>query len=174
MVDFSKIKDIELNNVKQILDEYALKFQDLVKHNITEKDSKGYNHVATGNLLASIHTSIDFGAEKYTVYLHSKDYLKFLEEGTKPHWPPAKPILEWVRNKKLPTKENTGDKSLPTEKQLTFLISRKISKDGTNAYPVVANTMEELNAIYTEKLKEALEEDIKKWLPIIHIQLHFK
>lgn len=174
MVDIDNIQDIKLNNVKRILDEYAVKFQELVKTKMMEKDSKGYNRVASGNLLASIKTSIDFGNEKYTVYLHSKEYLKFLENGTKPHWPPPKPILEWVKAKRLPTKESTGDKSLPTEKQLAFLVSRSISKNGTKPYPIVASTMEELNEIYIERLKEALEQDIHDWLPIIHIQLRFK
>lgn len=167
-------KDIKLTNVKMILDEYALRFEELVKRNMQEKDVNGRNRVASGNLLASIHTSIEIGNEKYTVYLHSLEYLKYLELGTKPHWPPTQPILEWVKNKKLPTKESTGDKDLPTEKQLTYLIKRHISEKGTKAYPVVANTMEELNEIYSEKLVEALEKDIHEWLPIIHIQLHFK
>lgn len=174
MVNIDDLGEIKLDNVKMILDEYALKFQELVKRNITNKDERGWNHVASTNLLASIHTSIEIGNEKYTVYLHSKEYLKYLENGTKPHWPPTKPILEWVRNKKLPTKESTGDKTLPTEKQLTYLIRKKISEDGTNAYPIVANTQQELNEIYAGKLVEALEKDIHNWLPIIHIQLHFK
>lgn len=168
------MEDIQLNNVKMILDEYALKFEELVKKQMQEKDSKGWNRVASGNLLASIHTEIEVGGEKYTVYLHSLEYLKYLENGTKPHWPPVNAILSWVKNKKLPTKESTGDKSLPTEKQLTYLIGKKINEKGTNAYPIVANTIEQLNEIYTGKLVEALEKDIKEWLPIIHIQLHFK
>lgn len=163
------VEDIKLTKVKIILDEYAQKFQEIVKKNITEG-----KHVASSQLLSSIHTTIDTGTEKYTVYLHSKEYLKFLELGTKPHWPPSKPILEWVRNKKLPTKESTGDKSLPTEKQLAFLVSRSISIHGTKPYPIVASTMEELNEEYTGKLVEALNEDIKASLPIIHIQLRFK
>ena len=166
-------EEIKLTNVKRILDEYAVKFQELVKEKMVEKDSRGNNRVASGNLLSSIHTTIDTGTETYTVYLHSKEYLKYLENGTKPHWPPSKPILEWVRNKKLPTKESTGDKSLPTEKQLAFLVSRSISINGTKPYPIVASTMEELNQEYTERLKEALQQDIHEWLPIIHIQLRF-
>lgn len=168
MVNIDDLKDIKLDNVKRILDEYALKFQQLVKKNIVDN-----NNVATGNLLSSIHTSINIGNEKYTVYLHSKEYLKYIENSTKPHWPPSKPILEWVKAKRLPTRESTGDKSLPTEKQLSFLISRKISEKGTKANNVIFNTQEELNEVYIEKLKIALEQDIKEWLPIIHIQLRF-
>lgn len=163
------IQDIQLINVKRILDEYALKFQELVKKKITDNDK-----VASGNLLASIHTSIEVGNEKYTVYLHSREYLKFIELGTKPHWPPVDKLLQWVKDKRLPTKESTGDKSLPTEKQLAYLVGRKINEVGTKPVPLIAETEEQLNSIYIPRLEEALIEDIKLWLPIIHVSLHFK
>lgn len=163
------INDIQLINVKRILDEYALKFQELVKKKITDNDK-----VASGNLLASIHTSIEVGNEKYTVYLHSREYLKYIEEGRGPgKFPPPDKILQWVKDKKLPTKESTGDKSLPSEKSLAYLVGRKISLYGTKPTPLVAETQEELNEIYTERLIEALQEDIKNWLPIITISLRF-
>lgn len=169
MVDLDNINDIKLVNVKRILDEYALKFQELAKKKIVDNDN-----VATGNLLASIKTSIDFGGNKYTVYLHSREYLKYIEEGTKPHFPPPDKILQWVKDKKLPTRESTGDKSLPTEKQLTYLVCRKISIHGTEPNGLIAETQEQLNEIYIKRLEEALTQDIVNWLPIIKIELRFK
>lgn len=163
------MEDIELNNVKMVLDEYALKFQELIKRKIVDKDKK-----ASGSLLASIHTSIEIDGERYTVYLHSEDYLKYIESGRGPgKFPPPDKMLQWVKDKKLPTKESTGDKSLPSEKSLAYLVGRKISLYGTKPTPLVAETEEELNEIYTERLIEALQEDIKNWLPIIHISLRF-
>ena len=162
------INDIRLDNVRMVLDEYALKFQELIKRKMVEKDK-----VASGNLLASIHTEINVNGVIYTVYLHSEHYLKFIELGTKAHWPPPQPILEWVRNKKLPTRELTGDKSLPTEKQLAFLVSRKIARVGTEPVPLIAETEEELNDIYIPRLQAALELDIYNALPTIQIELRF-
>lgn len=163
------MEDIELNNVKMVLDEYALKFQELIKRKIVDKDKK-----ASGSLLASINMSIEVFGERYTVYLHSRDYLKYIELGTKPHWPPVEPILQWVKDKKLPTKESTGNKNLPTEKQLTYLVRRKIGLKGTDAVPLIAETEEQLNEIYIEKLENALMEDIKNSLSIINIQIRFE
>ena len=163
------MEDIELNNVKMVLDEYALKFQELIKRKIVDKDKK-----ASGSLLASINMSIEVFGERYTVYLHSRDYLKYIELGTKPHWPPVEPILQWVKDKKLPTKESTGNKNLPTEKQLTYLVRRKIGLKGTDAVPLIAETEEQLNEIYMEKLEDALMEDIKNSLSIINIQIRFE
>lgn len=161
-------EEIRLDNVRMVLDEYALKFQELIKRKIVEQDK-----VASGNLLASIHTEVNINGDVYTVYLHSEHYLKFIELGTKPHWPPPQPMIEWVKNKKLPTKESTGNKSLPTEKQLAYLVSRKISEVGTKPVPVIAETQEELNEAYIPRLQAALELDIYNALPIIQIQLRF-
>ena len=124
-------------------------------------------------MLASISTKIEVDGSVYTVILNSLDYLKYLETGTKPHWPPTEPILRWVKDKRLPTRELTGDKSLPTEKQLTYLVCRKIAKDGTEPNYIIAETIEELNEIYLKRLQEALEIDIYNAMPLIKVQLKF-
>lgn len=162
-------KEIKLDRVKAVLDEYASEFQFLVKKHIKDNDN-----VATGKLLESISTSVEVNGEKYKVILHSEDYLKYLEDGTRPHWPPSEPILEWVRAKKLPTRESTGDRSLPREKSVAWFVRKKISEEGTEARHNIFSTQQELNAVYMEKLREALIEDIKAWIPVITIQIRYE
>ena len=147
--------EIQLIEVRKVLTEYKTRFEELIKTKIQEKDK-----IASGNLLASISTKIEVDGSVYTVILNSLNYLKYLETGTKPHWPPTEPILRWVKDKRLPTRELTGDKSLPTEKQLTYLVCRKIAKEGTEKNYIIAETIEELNEIYLKRLQEALEIDI--------------
>lgn len=159
---------IQLIEVRKVLTEYAIRFEELIKKKIETKDK-----IASGKLLASISTKIEYGDAVYTVILNSLDYLKYLETGTKPHWPPSKPILQWVKDKRLPTAEYTGDKSLPTEKQLTYLVSRKIAKEGTEPNYIIAETIEELNEIYLKRLQEALQIDIYNAIPLIKVQLKF-
>ena len=160
--------EIQLIEVRKVLTEYRIKFEELVKAKMQEKDK-----IASGNLLASISTKIEVNGSVYTVILNSLDYLKYLETGTKPHWPPSEPILKWVKDKRLPTRELTGDKSLPTEKQLTYLVCRKIAKYGTEPSKIIAETIEELNEIYLKRLQEALEIDIYNAMPLIKVQLKF-
>ena len=160
--------EIQLIEVRKVLTEYKTKFEELVKTKIQKKDK-----IASGNLLASISTKIEVDGSVYTVILNSLDYLKYLETGTKPHWPPTEPILRWVKDKRLPTRELTGDKSLPTEKQLTYLVRRKISKEGTEKNFIIAETIEELNEIYLKKLQEALAIDIFNAMPVIKVSLRF-
>ena len=168
MEDITK-QDIRLIEVARVLSEYAKRFEEITKRKIQDKDK-----IASGKLLASISTKVELNGAIYTVYLNSLKYLEYIEYGRKPgKWPPSKPILQWVRDKRLPTAEYTGNKSLPTEKQLAFLVQRKIGTEGIKATPLVAETEEELNAIYIPRLEEALREDIINALPIIRIQLNF-
>lgn len=160
--------EIQLIEVRKVLTEYKTRFEELVKTKIQKKDK-----IASGNLLASISTKIEVDGSVYTVILNSLDYLKYLETGTKPHWPPTKPILKWIKDKRLPTREYTGDKSLPTEKQLTYLVCRKIAKEGTEPNYIIAETIEELNEIYLKRLQEALAIDIFNAIPLIKVSLRF-
>ena len=160
--------EIQLIEVRKVLTEYRTRFEELVRTKIQKKDK-----IASGNLLANISTKIEVDGSVYTVILNSLDYLKYLETGTKPHWPPTKPILKWIKDKRLPTREYTGDKSLPTEKQLTYLVRRKIAKEGTEPNFIIAETIEELNEIYLKRLQEALEIDIYNAMPLIKVQLKF-
>lgn len=159
---------IQLIEVRKVLTEYRMRFEELIKRKIMDKDK-----VASGKLLASINTTLEIDGNIYTVYLNSLNYLKFLETGTKAHWPPSEPILQWVKDKRLPTRELTGDKSLPTEKQLAYLVRRKISKEGTEKNFIIAETIEELNEIYLPRLEEALAIDIFNAIPMIKVSLRF-
>lgn len=172
--------EIQLIEVRKVLTEYKTKFEELVKTKIQKKDK-----IASGNLLASISTKIEVDGSVYTVILNSLNYLKYLETGTKPHWPPSEPILKWVKDKRLPTRELTGDKSLPTEKQLAYLIGRAMAgkspnqaklpnpNGGTEPNYIIAETIEELNEIYLKRLQEALAIDIFNAMPLIKVQLKF-
>ena len=171
------MEEIELTHLESILNEYAEKFAALVKEKLAEKDRKGWNKVASGDLYRSIRGWVDNVNKSNTlfkVYIKSEDYLKYVENDTRPHWPPFEPILKWVGEKKLPTRESTGDRSLPTESQLAYLVQRKISREGTEGRPVIARTQGELNEIYLPKFQEALMEDIMDYLPIIKISIEFK
>lgn len=174
MADFD---NIELKETRRILDQYAEDYQALFKTRLQQPNEKGWNKVASGALLASISTNVEYGGNRYTVYLNSLDYLQYIEYGTKPHFPPYLAMLKWVRDKKLPTQELTGDKSLPREKRLAYLVQQKIGREGTEAFPIVANTAEELNERYVPLLEAALAKDISDIVnqnPLLNLNIIFK
>lgn len=162
--------NLKFTNLERVLREYAEQFETLTKKKLVDADK-----VASGALIASIKTRVEYGGYIYTVWLDSKDYLKYIELGTRPHFPPIAPLIKWVREKKkIATREKTGNKKLPSEKQVAFLVQRKIGRVGTQAYNTVAKTQEELNTLYLKKMQDALLEDVTENLQIIHIQLRFK
>ena len=162
--------DIDLTPLVNVVREYATEFERLTKKKLIEADK-----VASGALVASIKTRVEINGTIYTVWLDSKDYLKYVEYDTRPHFPPPDAMLKWVREKKsIATREKTGNKNLPTERQVAFLVGRKISEEGTKGIGAVAGTVEELNAVYLKRMEDALYQSVAQSLPYIHIELRFK
>ena len=60
----------------------------------------------------------------------------------------------------LPRPMSNG--KLPTEKQLAFLISRKIATVGIEPKPMLKKTLDQLNGYYIEMIKDAIAEDVQK------------
>ena len=157
---------IPLPNVTNVLTLYKTRMEELLKKKIEEK-----GNIASGNLLASIHTRLEVEGDVYEVWLDTLKYLKFLDKGTKPHFVPEEPILKWVKEKRLPTRELMGDKKLPTEKQLAYLVRKSISEKGTKAYNTFTETLEDLNNEYIPLIENALRQDIYNYF--MAMELHF-
>lgn len=91
------------------------------------------NKKATGDLIRSIRPiSIEFETNKYSGSISLAYYWKYVEYGRRPgKFPPQNKILDWIKIKPVIPRPVNGIK--PTEKQLAFLISRKIARDGIEA-----------------------------------------
>ena len=150
--------ELKFDNVNSVLEEYAEKFADLYKRKLQADDKK-----ATGNLIDSIKTSIQTNGDTLAVKLEMADYYAFVEKGRKPggNFPPLNVIEKWIQDKRI-RPENRGG-GLPTQKQLAFLIGRKIAEEGIKPGNYVINTINELNDIYVEKIKEALDIDLEEY-----------
>ena len=106
------------HNIVNSLNSLATKGFDVIKTN-TPRDtgnllrSEQLQPAIIGNLCATIKTTLEEG----------KAYARYVELGTKPHWPPRAPIQGWVERR---------FHVLGTEaKSLAFLVSRKIARKGT-------------------------------------------
>lgn len=122
-------------------------------------------HSASGKLALDQTYLLDFDGRYFTVSLNLQDYWKYLEEGTKPHWPPVSKILEWVRIKPVLPRKPLKNGKLPTQNQLAFMISRKISRVGTPATHLLQNSLSEFNLVgkvYDEFVRLWTDEETRK------------
>ena len=145
---------IEFKHLQQTLEELGEAIKNRYKENLSDSDRK-----ASYNLINSVKYHTVINGYELSIDLEMEDYWKYVEWDTKPHWPPIDKILEWVKIKPvLPTPMANG--KLPTERQLAFLISRKISEVGTTGSHDLENTMEEIDKEWEEKIVDALDADV--------------
>lgn len=152
MMDFSTIENIVRD------------FQYAYMSNIADT-----GHSASGKLGLDSKYAIDWDGRYFTVTLKLEDYWKYLEYGTKPHFPPVEAIRKWIEIKPvLPRPLPSG--KLPTTKQLAFLISRKISIKGTeptnlledtkNDFNIVGKVYNEFCRIWKQEINKQIEEEL--------------
>ena len=118
----------------------------------------------TENTLASTVTSqVEVNGTTYSVVLNLQEYWKYVEEGTRPHWPPPAAILHWIEVKPvIPRPDEKG--RIPTPKQLAYLIGRKIAREGTKGTHDLKETTDTLLGYYEDRIKEALETDCLRYI----------
>lgn len=102
-------------------------------------------HSSSGNMVLKMNKKIYWKNSHFIISIVLPDYWKYLEEGTKPHFPPVEKIREWIRVKPILPRPKNG--KLPTENQLAYLIGRKISKVGTEGTHLLRETKNEFNIV---------------------------
>lgn len=150
----------EFLNLKKALEDYMEAVSRVYKGKLTAD-----GHKATGKLIGSVKASVQIGSTQYIGELRLEDYWKYIEYGTKPHWPPPNAILKWIQAKPILPRAING--ITPSKDQLAYLIGRKISQTGTKAGNELGNTIDEVNATYRPIIEQAVEKDLQGELTII-------
>lgn len=141
---------LDTAELEQVLRELGEDVRRGYKDELLQHDRK-----ATGTLLDSVTAVVDVQGDVYEVKLQLADYWKYVEEGTAPHWPPRKAILDWIKAKPvIPRPDSKG--RIPTQESLAFLISRKIARVGTEGSHDLQKTLDAVMPIWDEKLRGAL------------------
>lgn len=167
---------LDLTELQKVLQEYAQEAEALYKSKLTSGEKN-----ASKKLLDSVKGNVVVGESAYEVTLTLEHYWKYVEFGRqgkessplkaypgayppgKAAFPPMNAILEWIKVKPVvPRPDRNG--RIPTQKQLAFLISRKIWNEGIEPFPAVHQTSEELNEKYRERISAALGHDITFYL----------
>lgn len=110
------------------LNSIALQYAQALKQQLIQ-DKK----IATGQLVDSIKCEAKIEGKYYSIILNAKDYFQYVNNGRKAgKFPPLEAIRRWISVKPILPRPLSNGK-LPTEKQLSYLIGRKIAKQGIRA-----------------------------------------
>ena len=151
----------EFPKVYEVLERYAKEFIEQYRLNLVES-----GRPASGRLADSLSYKVDMGANVYAVDISLLDYWKYIESGTRPHWPPVSAIREWIKVKPVIPRPMANGK-LPTESQLAFLIGRKISRVGTEGINDFERANQEIFSRMEMSIAEAVTEDLQRQVSII-------
>lgn len=145
---------MEYTNLTEALEGYCRDFREAYKRNL-EKDGRK----ASGTLIDSIEVQLHSTNTTITAVLSVADYYWYVENGRKAgKMPPIEKILKWIEDKPVIPREGPNGK-LPTERQLAFLIARKIGREGYDGKPSLQETIDEVNSRYIPILQAALQAD---------------
>ena len=123
-------------NVEEVLFRLAEDLRENYKSELLQSD-----RVASRKLYQSVRTQVVFGLNSWDVQMSLEDYWKYVENDTRPHWPPRDKILQWIQIKTVIPRPDARGK-IPTPQQLSFLISRKIATFGTEGSHDLERTVE--------------------------------
>lgn len=145
---------LKFPNLQYVMEEYIKELKREYENKLLDND-----HVASWDLIQNIEVVTSFNGMNYWVGFNLQDYWKYIEYGTKPHFPPVNKLMEWIKIKPVLPRPNKNGK-LPTTQQLAYLIGRKISKVGTKGTNDLSEANRTINQKYEELIQMALDEDV--------------
>lgn len=157
---------IDLTELQNVLQDLANDIRDNFKEHLQFNDRYTEMGVPAGysqRLIDSVKTQVVVGDREWEVTMTLNDYWKYVEDDTKPHFPPVNKILEWVQIKPvIPRPDSKG--RLPSPKSLAFLIGRSISRKGTKGSHDLEKVKDGVIPFYREKIAAALGHDMQNYI----------
>lgn len=122
-----------------------------------------------GELYRTISYSVSTVSSGWVISVSLADYWKYIENGRRAgaKMPPVSAIENWINVKQIIPHSMTlksGKTVVPTIPQLSFLIARKISRDGIRPRPFFKQSFESAKREFLHKIEEAVITDIKESL----------
>lgn len=154
---------LSFDNLQIALDSFINDFIQTYKGLLIRDDKK-----ASGNLISSLKpVSIQFKNNKYEADISIASYWKYVEYGRRPgKFPPINKILDWIKIKPVIPRPMNGLKP-PTDKQLAFLISRKIARDGIKAGNQFKEALDMTWNIHYNDISNAITEDLNQAIDLV-------
>ena len=152
---------IDFPKTSEVLERYGREFIELYKLNLANS-----GRTASGGLVDSLRYNVVLDNTTFAVDITLRGYWKYIEDGTRPHWPPVSAIRQWIDIKPvIPRPFDNG--KLPSPDQLAFLIARKISNEGTRGINDFERANNELFEQMQMSIAEAVTEDLERQVELI-------
>lgn len=163
--------EIEWIHLREVLEAFAQHFRNKLQENMLKNGSN-----ASGNLVNSIKTEVKIGVDTYEVGVWLADYWYYVNNGRGPsknggNGTLRDKIREWIKVKKIvphigtiKTGKQAGKKYLPTIEQLSFLIARKIHREGYVGTHFFDDAKADSTEYFQQSINYAISEDIENWV----------
>lgn len=150
--------DIKWIRLTEVLNAFADAFIQNARDNLQANQSN-----ASYNLYNSFEKIIEVGEDYYSVKISLADYWKWTNNGRGPgKFPPTDKIRDWIEVKPVNIQPLNG--KTPTVDQLTFLISRKIAKEGTEGNKFFDEAKQQTIRDFEMRINLAIEEDVSNYI----------
>ena len=121
-----------------------------------------------GQLYRTLSYSVKMDNSSWLISISLEEYWKYIEYGRRPgKMPPLDVIEKWINVRQIlprPITLKSGKSVVPTIPQLSFLIARKIGRDGIRPRPFFKQSFEDAKREFLQKIEEAILADIKESL----------
>ena len=129
---------------------------------VTKENTKHYE------LSNNIKFNLQVNDTLFEIEFQAPSYWKYANYGRSPgKFPPPDKIEDWIIRRKI-TPYPTRSGKTPTRKQLTYLISRKIAREGFEGSGFLEKSLEEQQDYWEDRIKESISKDIEleimEWL----------
>lgn len=149
-------------NLTSVLNDFGKFLVEEYKDNLILEDVN-----ASDNLYNSVTYMVERNDKTFEVKLSLADYWVYVEKGKRAggKFPPVSAIERWIEVKPvLPRPMSNG--KLPTNKQLAYLIGRKIAIEGISPKPLLQRSVDDVWNNMREFISEALAKDLQKEINI--------
>lgn len=187
MTDRQINSEIEWTHLEKALDELGYTFIREAQANLEYGGNPPYTRTnASYDLSRSMKYIIKITDTMYEVDIELLSYWKYVNGGSKPHWPKVDAIKQWIQIKPLyphampityhwytngrkkgapKTIYNERTKMItPTVDQLAYLIGRKISREGTQGTGFFDKAKESAIARCERNIEKAIVKDVDAWI----------
>lgn len=152
------MEDIKWTTLERVLNEFADTFIQNARDNLQANNSN-----ASYDLYNSFEKIIEIGEDSYSVKVSLEDYWYYVNNGRGPgKFPPPDKIRNWIEVKPVDIQPLNG--KTPTVDQLTFLISRKVAKEGTEGNKFFDEAKERTIRDFEMRINLAIEEDVSNYI----------